>query len=405
MPKVRALIDELEAISFAPLPHREDMAVITEGRGTGSALDLLSTYHRLVDLTLKLWHYHFEFLNLGYAAYLDFFGCCKQLFPSIPDQAIAKMVAGIQVDLFQPDEEVKKLAQLAVELGPRGPVRRLCSPASEVLDGLRGDPQGDKWLAAWEEAKQPWFNFSAGSGFYHSDKVWLENLDIPLGFLRTYIAKVQRGETLERPMEAVIAERDRIVAEYSDLIDSDEDRATFGAKLGLARTVFPYVENHNFYVEHWAHSVVWRKMRDLGRCCCRGGLLRRPGRRVPAEQARGARGAVRPVPRLGGRRALARAEVLAAGDGPPQRDHERAAAVVAAAGPGRAARGDHRAVHRHALGHHLGQRPAVARWCSGRWRPCPASPPRRASPRVRRGSSCPRTGSATCATAKCWSRR
>ena len=267
MPKVRALIDQLEAISFTPLPHREDMAVITEGRGTGSALDLLTTYHRLVDLTLKLWHHHFEFLNLGYAAYLDFFGCCKQLFPSIPDQAIAKMVAGIQVDLFQPDDEIKKLAQLAVELGlaDRFAGSDPPPPASEVLDGLRGDPQGDKWLAAWEEAKQPWFNFSAGSGFYHSDKVWLENLDIPLGFLRTYIAKVQRGETLERPMEAVIAERDRIVAEYSDLIDSDEDRATFGAKLGLARTVFPYVENHNFYVEHWAHSVVWRKMRDLGR--------------------------------------------------------------------------------------------------------------------------------------------
>ena len=165
MPKVRALIDELEAISFSPLPEREDMAVITEGRGTGSALDLLTTYHRLVDLTLKLWQHHFEFLNLGYAAYLDFFGCCKQLFPSIPDQAIAKMVAGIQVDLFQPDEEVKKLAQLAVELGlaDRFSGSDPAPPAAEVLDGLRGDPQGDKWLAAWEEAKQPWFNFSAGT--------------------------------------------------------------------------------------------------------------------------------------------------------------------------------------------------------------------------------------------------
>ena len=151
VPKVRALIDELESISFSPLPEREDMAVITEGRGTGSALDLLSTYHRLVDLTLKLWQHHFEFLNLGYAAYLDFFGCCKQLFPSIPDQAIAKMVAGIQVDLFRPDDEVKKLAQLAVELGIAD---RFAgdAPAEQVLAGLRGDPQGDKWLAAWEEA-------------------------------------------------------------------------------------------------------------------------------------------------------------------------------------------------------------------------------------------------------------
>ena len=360
MPKVRALIGELEAISFEPLPHREDMAVITEGRGTGSALDLLSTYHRLVDLTLKLWHYHFEFLNLGYAAYLDFFGCCKQLFPSIPDQAIAKMVAGIQVDLFQPDEEIKKLARLAVELGIAS-VFAGSEPAVEVLDGLRGDPQGDKWLAAWEEAKQPWFNFSAGTAFYHSDKVWLEHLDIPLGFLRTYIAKVQRGETLERPMEAVIAERDRIVEEYGELIDSDEDRATFQAKLGLARTVFPYVENHNFYVEHWAHSVIWRKMRDLGRVLVAAGFFADPDDVFLLSLARGARGAVRPVPRLGGRRAVTRAEVLAAGDDPPQRHHERAAAMVAAAGPGRAARGHHRAVYHHALGHHLGQRPAVAR--------------------------------------------
>jgi pyruvate,water dikinase len=255
LPKVRALIDELESISFSPLPHREDMAVITEGRGTGSALDLISTYSKLVDLTMKLWHYHFEFLNLGYAAYLDFFGFCKQLFPSIPDQAIAKMVAGIQVDLFQPDDEIKKLAHLAVELGLADRFAG-SSAASELFDELRDDPQGEKWLAAWEEASQPWFNFSAGSGFYHSDKVWLENPDIPLGFLRTYITKVQRGETLERPMEAVIAERERIVAEYSELIDSDEDQATFGAKLGLARTVFPYVENHNFYVEHWGHSVI-----------------------------------------------------------------------------------------------------------------------------------------------------
>ena len=49
-------------------------------------------------------------------------------------------------------------------------------------------------------AKQPWFNFSAGSSFYHSDKVWLENLDIPFGFLASYIAKVRKGESLERPM-------------------------------------------------------------------------------------------------------------------------------------------------------------------------------------------------------------
>ena len=95
--------------------------MVTEGRGMGSGFELQRQYHRLVDLALQLWQYHFEFLNLGYAAYLDFFGFCKQAFPSIPDLAIAKMVAGVEVDLFQPDEELKKLARLAVDSGSTAP--------------------------------------------------------------------------------------------------------------------------------------------------------------------------------------------------------------------------------------------------------------------------------------------
>ncbi len=64
-----------------------------------------------------MWQYHFEFLNLGYAAYLDYFVFCKQVFPNIPDLAIAKMVAGIEVDLFRPDQELRKLARSAVAAG------------------------------------------------------------------------------------------------------------------------------------------------------------------------------------------------------------------------------------------------------------------------------------------------
>jgi len=274
LPKVRAVIDELEGVSFEPLPDREPLAVITEGRGLGSGYDLIGSYDRLLQLVLKLWTYHFEFLNLGYAAYLDFFGYCKAQFPSIPDQAIAKMVAGVHVDLFQPDDELKKLAALAVELGVDAQLEY--GSAEDVLARLAADPAGAQWVAAWDASKQPWFNFSAGSGFYHTDKVWLEHLDIPLGFVRSYVAKVRRGEPLERPIQAVSAERDRIVAEYGELIDTPEDRATFQAKLGLARTVFPYVENHNFYVEHWGNSIVWRKMRDLGSVFVKEGFFTEP---------------------------------------------------------------------------------------------------------------------------------
>jgi pyruvate,water dikinase len=272
MVKIKGVIQELEALEFKPLPEREDMAVLTEGRGIGSGQLMLIEYDKLVQLTSKLWAHHFEFLNLGYAAYLDFFGFCKQLWPSIPDLAIAKMVAGIEVDLFRPDEELKKLAQLAVDLGIGD---RISSDAAATLERMGADDDGKKWLTAWEAAHDPWFNYSSGSGFYHSDQVWADYPDIPMNFIESYVAAIGRGETLARPIAAIEAERDRIVAEYSDLIEDEEARATFEGKLGLARVVFPYVENHNFYVEHWGMSQVWGKMRQLGQVLTDAGFFRK----------------------------------------------------------------------------------------------------------------------------------
>jgi pyruvate,water dikinase len=77
-------------------------------------------------------------------------------------------------------------------------------------------------------------------------------------------------------MDAIVAERDRIVTEYREFLQTDEDREAFDGKLGLARTVFPYVENHNFYIEHWSMSVFWRKSRELGEMLAKEGFIHEP---------------------------------------------------------------------------------------------------------------------------------
>jgi pyruvate,water dikinase len=269
--KIRPLIQEMEDLSFEPLPEMEDLEVITSGLGVGSGWNIQASYHRLLDLALKLWQYHFEFLNLGYAAYLDYFGFCKQAFPNIPDLAIARMVAGIEVDLFRPNEELKRLAGSAVDLGIAD--RLMTGSAVDIMSTIGETDAGARWLAQWDEVKHPWFNFSAGGGFYHSDDIWIENIEVPFAYLRGYIAKIEAGEDITRPIDDVRSERDRIVAEYTESLENDEDREAFQGKLGLARVVFPYVENHNFYVEHWGHSVLWRKMRDLGRVFVKEGFF------------------------------------------------------------------------------------------------------------------------------------
>ena len=260
MVKVKANIADMEAIHFEPLPEVVPVEWVKEGLGLDNTYFMMESYDRAIQLLYKTWQYHFEFLNLGYAAYLDFFGFLKEQFPTIPDQAIAKMVQGVEVDLFRPDDELKKLSKLAVKLGIADALRT--GSADEALARVATVAGGKEWLDAWKAAQDPWFNFTSGNGFYSTDKYWIEHLDIPLGYIRDYIAKLEKGETIDRPTEKIAAERDRITAEYAELL-SDELRPVFEGKLGLARAVFPYVENHNFYIEHWSMSVFWRKMREL----------------------------------------------------------------------------------------------------------------------------------------------
>jgi pyruvate,water dikinase len=102
--------------------------------------------------------------------------------------------------------------------------------------------------------------------------VWLDHLEIPLGFVRDYVKRVRAGEAIERPTAAIQAERDRVTEEYRALLSDDEARAAFDEKLGLSRLVFPYVENHNFYIEHWSLSLFWRRIRELGQVLADAGF-------------------------------------------------------------------------------------------------------------------------------------
>lgn len=258
--KVRATIDEMEDLTFEALPDVVPFDDIVSGKAMDGSQVLMENYDRLIALLYRNWQYHFEFLNLGYLAYLDFFGFCKEVFPGIPDQAIAKMVQGVDMELFRPDDELKKLAVQAVEMG----IQSAFDDTDDVEGTLRAvrDAGGEEWLAAYEAAQDPWFNFTVGNGFYGHDKYWLEHQDIPLGYIKDYVRRVDDGQDIMRPVEHLLAEKERIIAEYRELV-SPELQAQFDAKRGLAATAYPYVENHNFYIEHWTMGVFWRKVREL----------------------------------------------------------------------------------------------------------------------------------------------
>ena len=153
--KVRAEIRELAALGVPNLPDVEDAALVTEGRGVGSAHALLRAYDRLLESFDLMGHYHFELLNLGYGAYLALYDRCRHVFPDISDQTVAKMVTGNDVVALRPDEELATLAKRAVERGVGAEVRRRTASNELITPPSPKATAGDRWLAEYDADQGP----------------------------------------------------------------------------------------------------------------------------------------------------------------------------------------------------------------------------------------------------------
>jgi pyruvate,water dikinase len=90
----------------------------------------------------------------------------------------------------------------------------------------------------------------------------------------SYIGRLEAGEGISRPREAVVDERDRLTEDHRARLDANA-RLLFDERLALARTVFPFVENHNFYIDHRYLAIFWNKVREFGALLARHGFLER----------------------------------------------------------------------------------------------------------------------------------
>jgi len=262
--KMLALIKEAQELPKLELPDLEPLVHVHAGRGIATNHYLLDIYQKTLEGYFRMWHHHFEFLLLGYGAYMTLFGFCKKAFPEIADQSIARMVAGIQAEIFRPDDEVRRLARRAVELGVDAEFREGLSPDAIITSLQSAGKPGQEWLKELQASRDPWFNINVGDGFYHYHRSWNDDLSMPFAGLPGYIRKVKAGESLERPIEKLHAERRQIIAGYRELLSSEEERSAYDQMISLAHRVFPYVEGHKFYCEHWYTNLFFNKIREFG---------------------------------------------------------------------------------------------------------------------------------------------
>jgi len=270
--KMLASIEVMKGVSFEPFPEFEPLEVVKQGWGKSASWKTIEGYHKLIDEFFLIWQYHFEMLGLGYGAYMVFFQFCKEAFPEIEDQTIARMVAGVKGIMFRPDEELRRLAKAGVDAG-LGPVLTKGGAPERVFAELDQSAAGRAWTADFEKTRDPWFNYFAEYGFLHDQETWNDNLAIPLQGVARYAERLTAGENIDRPAERLAREQDELASEYRELLNPSEAKR-FDDALQLSRAVFPYIEEHNIYVEHWTHAVFWRKIRELSRMMVQIGFFK-----------------------------------------------------------------------------------------------------------------------------------
>jgi len=269
--KVQALIDEVTNLPVSELPEYEPDEVMFDDARNSAFIDLLDGYQRTLRLGELMWQQHFEFLLLGYGAYATFAELLKSNLPDIPDQHIAQMVAGIDVILFRPDAELRRLARLALASGADAAFVEGRGPAAIEAELVLTEA-GRSWLEELEKVKDPWFNMATGDGLSHDYTSWLDDPAIPYASLIGHIAALRAGQQIERPTEEIQRERDRLAHEYRSLLD-EQAQGAFDELLKLSRTVFPYVEEHKFYCDYWFLTRWWNKLREFGALLAAHGYL------------------------------------------------------------------------------------------------------------------------------------
>src|SRR5262249_13335398 len=146
-------------------------------------------------------------------------------------------------EIFRPDDELRRLAKCAIELGVDEQFRNGVPPR-DIIKSLEQSEPGRKGLEELAVSRDPWVNINVWDGFYHYHRSWNDDLSMPFASLPGYIANVKSGEQIERPMEKLMVERKQLIHDYRELLNSDDERAAYDQMITLAHRVFPYVEGH-----------------------------------------------------------------------------------------------------------------------------------------------------------------
>jgi len=260
------------------LPEVEDISHFADVRGVTTGEKVVRLYEKALELyNLVQEGYQYMFIGMAYSADTAFSEFCKSVFPNISDQEIARMITGAELEAFRPDEEVKRLARLAVELGLASDIQE-----ADNFDALRSkfekSENGKKWLEEFQKSSFPWFYMIVMQGMmpYSDEDCWIENPDIIHSFLKFYIEKLEKGEKIERDVKALIREKGQLFNKYFNMLKTEEEKQRFKELHKMASKLYTAVEEQVLYVKNWNFALFRRNVKKFAELLAKCGIIKEP---------------------------------------------------------------------------------------------------------------------------------
>jgi pyruvate,water dikinase len=240
---------------------------------------LAAAWERAWAATARLWQLHFDVVHIPYQVVEDLADLYEGLFPEAPKGEAAGMASGTHSPLVEVDLGMERLAAIAE--GHPELRERLVSAVSGPLDGRRTLEPAD--LAGLEGAGELLGELEAFIDRHGHLGQNMDDLTLPSWRDEPSMVLANLGARLGAPPEPPEQRRRRLEEQAEALAgrtrerlaDEPERLARFEELFGLARSVAPLTEIHNYWIDRMAQARFRTFALQVAERMVRAGIIER----------------------------------------------------------------------------------------------------------------------------------
>lgn len=234
-----------------------------------SNIKVLENFEQTINVCRRMWEIHMYMMYGTYTAYILFENMCRELL-GIDDThpLFHKLIIGFDNKVFQVDKRIWEFSQKASKLGLADTILR--SEPGNLAKNIEAAPNGPGFMTAFRE-----FLNEDGWRMQRMSEMnmptWIEDPTPPLTNLKQFLVK-GGGFNLEQEREKRSEEREAAEKEVMAKIAPDQ-RGWFTTLLRLAQKSGVFSEEHDHYLDLYAHAMMRRSALEIGRRLAGGGAI------------------------------------------------------------------------------------------------------------------------------------